>query len=80
MQKRIAAVAMSSKVGQTFLAMATGVSEKAPSSESIDPPMEGRLMQGIEDIDVGDKLEVRLTRTDPARGFIDFAKIRELPH
>jgi len=41
--------------------------------------MEGRLMQGIDGVDVGDKLEVRLTRTDPARGFIDFAKIRELP-
>jgi hypothetical protein len=67
-------------VGQTFLAIATGVSEKGTFVRVIDPPMEGRLMQGIEDIDVGDKLEVRLTHTDPARGFIDFAKIRELPH
>jgi exoribonuclease-2 len=40
--------------------------------------MEGRLMQGTDGVDVGDKLEVRLTRTDPARGFIDFSKIREL--
>ena len=79
MQKRIVAVAMADKVGQTFLAIATGVTPKGTFVRVVDPPMEGRLMQGIEDIDVGDKLEVRLTRTDPARGFIDFAKIRELP-
>ena len=78
MQKRIAAVAMSGKVGQSFLAMATGVSEKGTFVRVIDPPMEGRLMQGTDGVDVGDKLEVRLIRTDPARGFIDFAKIREL--
>jgi VacB/RNase II family 3'-5' exoribonuclease len=80
MQKRIAAVAMSGKVGQTFLAMATGASDKGTYVRVIDPPMEGRLMQGTDGVDVGDKLEVRLTHTDPARGFIDFAKIRELPH
>lgn len=80
MQKRIAAVAMSSKIGQAFLAMATGVSEKGTFVRVLDPPMEGRLMQGTDGVDVGDKLEVRLTHTDPARGFIDFAKIRELPH
>jgi exoribonuclease R len=79
MQKRIAAVAMAGKIGQTFLAMATGVSAKGTFVRVLDPPMEGRLMQGIDGVDVGDKLEVRLTRTDPARGFIDFAKIRELP-
>ncbi len=80
MDKRIAAVAMSDKVGQTFLAMATGVTDKGTFVRVLNPPMEGRLMQGIDGIDVGDKLEVRLTHTDPARGFIDFAKIRELPH
>jgi exoribonuclease-2 len=79
MQKRIAAVAMSGKLGQTFLAMATGVSNKGTFVRVIDPPMEGRLMQGTDGVDVGDKLEVKLTRTDPARGFIDFSKIRELP-
>jgi exoribonuclease R len=79
MEKRIAAVAMAGKIGQTFLAIATGVSEKGTFVRVLDPPMEGRLMQGIDGVDVGDKLEVKLTRTDPARGFIDFAKIRELP-
>jgi VacB/RNase II family 3'-5' exoribonuclease len=79
MQKRIAAVAMAGKVGQAFRAITTGVSDKGTFVRVLDPPMEGRLMQGIEGVDVGDKLEVRLTRTDPARGFIDFAKIRELP-
>jgi exoribonuclease-2 len=78
MQKRIAAVAMAGRVGQTFLAIATGVSEKGTFVRVLNPPMEGRLMQGIDGVDVGDKLEVKLTRTDPARGFIDFAKIREL--
>jgi len=79
MQKRIAAVAMANKVGQAFLAIATGISAKGTFVRVLDPPMEGRLMQGIDGVDVGDKLEVRLTRTDPARGFIDFSKIRELP-
>jgi VacB/RNase II family 3'-5' exoribonuclease len=79
MQKRIAAVAMAGEVGQTFLALATGVSDKGTYVRVLDPPMEGRLMQGTDGVDVGDKLEVRLTRTDPARGFIDFVKIRELP-
>jgi len=78
MQKRIAAVAMAGKVGRTFLAIATGVSEKGTFVRVLDPPMEGRLTQGTGGVDVGDKLEVRLTRTDPARGFIDFAKIRGL--
>jgi VacB/RNase II family 3'-5' exoribonuclease len=79
MQKRIAAVAMAGKVGQTFLAIATGVSEKGTFVRVVDPPMEGRLMVGTDGVDVGDRLEVRLTHTDPARGFIDFGKIRELP-
>jgi len=79
MQKRIAAVAMADKIGQSFIAMATGVSSKGTYVRVLNPPMEGRLMQGIEGVDVGDKLEVRLTQTDPARGFIDFAKISEIP-
>lgn len=79
MRKRVAAVALSHRVGDTFLAIATGASPKGTYVRTIEPVVEGRLMQGIEDVDVGDKLEVRLTRTDPERGFIDFVKIRELP-
>jgi exoribonuclease-2 len=38
------------------------------------PPVEGRVVRGFEGVDVGDRLRVRLTHTDAARGFIDFAK------
>ncbi len=79
MQKRIAAVAMADKVGQTFVAITTGVSDKGTFVRVIDPPMEGRLMQGTQGVDVGDKLEVRLMHTDPARGFIDFSKVQGVP-
>jgi exoribonuclease-2 len=37
-------------------------------------PVEGRLDRGGEGLDVGDRARVRLVSTDPARGFIDFAR------
>ena len=75
MNKRIAAVAMSARVGQTFPAVVTGVVErKGVFVRVIDPPVEGRLMEGERGLDVGDRIRVRLVKTDPERGFIDFAK------
>jgi len=41
----------------------------------IQPPFEGRVIQGEQGLDVGDKLNVKLLHTDPARAFIDFAKV-----
>jgi exoribonuclease-2 len=40
---------------------------------TLDPHVEGKLVQGGKGLDVGDKLTVKLVSTDPQRGFIDFA-------
>jgi exoribonuclease-2 len=38
-------------------------------------PVEGKLVSGFEGLDVGQKLRVKLTRTDVERGYIDFVKV-----
>lgn len=74
MQKRIAAVALSSKIGQTFSAVVTGNTPKGVFVRVLDPPAEGLLIRGEEGVDVGDQLKVKLVHTDPRRGYIDFAR------
>lgn len=73
MQKRVAAVAMASRIGQVFRAVITGASEKGVYARVINPPFEGRVVQGEQGLDVGDKISVKLLHTDPVRAFIDFA-------
>ncbi len=75
MQKRVAAVAMSHRIGETFPGVVTGASEKGVYVRILRPPFEGRVIQGSEGLDVGDKVTVKLLHTDPARAFIDFARI-----
>lgn len=75
MTKRIAAVAMQDKIGQTFSAVVTGVTPKGVFVRAVAPPVEGRLMHGEEGLDVGDRIEAKLLRADPSRGYIDFARI-----
>ena len=74
MSKRIAAVAMSSRIGQTFDAIVTGATPKGTFVRVFEPHVEGLLAQGQPGVDVGDRLRVRLIRTDPQHGFIDFAR------
>jgi exoribonuclease-2 len=75
MQKRVAAVAMSSRVGQVFPAVITGASDKGVYARVIQPPFEGRVVQGFDGLDVGDKVNVKLIHTDPERAFIDFSYV-----
>ena len=39
-----------------------------------DPPAEGRVVGGFDGMDVGERVRVRLVRTDVAHGFIDFVR------
>jgi exoribonuclease-2 len=75
MQKRVAAVAMSGHVGEDFKAVVTGSSDKGVYARVIEPPFEGRVVQGESGLDVGDVVRVKLIRTDPARAFIDLARM-----
>jgi VacB/RNase II family 3'-5' exoribonuclease len=75
MSKRLAAVAMQRRIGATFDAMVTGVTPKGTFVRALQAHVEGLLAQGAQGLDVGDKLRVKLIRTDVQRGFIDFAKV-----
>jgi exoribonuclease-2 len=74
MSKRIAAVAMGNRIGQTFDAIVTGSTPKGTFVRVLQPHVEGLLAQGQQGSDVGDRLRVKLLRTDPQHGFIDFAR------
>ena len=74
MTKRIAAVALAGRVGQTFAAVVTGVTPKGVFVRVSEPPVEGRLMRGEQGVDVGDQIQVTLLSTDAQRGFIDFGR------
>jgi VacB/RNase II family 3'-5' exoribonuclease len=73
-RKAAAALLLQSRIGERFDAIVTGASEKGTWVRIRRPLVEGRLERGYEGLDVGDRVRVKLVHTDPARGFIDFAR------
>jgi exoribonuclease-2 len=73
MGKRIAAVALQPRIGETFSAVVTGVTPKGVFVRVLNPPAEGILVRG-EGVDVGDKLQLKLISADPRKGYIDFIR------
>lgn len=73
-RKSAAALLLESKIGQRFDAIVTGAAEKGTWVRIFHPPAEGKLVQGFEELDVGDRLHVELLSTDVERGLIDFAR------
>jgi Exoribonuclease R len=74
MNKRVAAVALHDRIGQTVPGGGDGVTPKGVFVRVLDPPAEGRLVRGEQGMDVGDQVQVKLLSTDPERGFIDFGR------
>lgn len=75
MRKSAAALVLSSRIGERFDAIVTGASAKGVFVRALEPPVEGKLVQGGEGLDVGQRLRVTLVRTDVERGFIDFERL-----
>jgi exoribonuclease R len=70
--KSAAAMLLESRIGERFDAVVTGAASKGTWVRLLDPPVEGRLVQGFEGVDVGHRVRVLLTHTDVEQGFIDF--------
>jgi VacB/RNase II family 3'-5' exoribonuclease len=73
MQKRIAAVVLHPRIGQSFPAIVTGVNQYGTFVRTLNPHVDGMVVSGGKGLDVGDKVTAKLVSTDPQRGFIDFA-------
>ena len=73
-QKSAAALLLAARVGERFEALVTGVNKTGTWVRLKEPAVEGRLEVGFDNLDVGDRVSVRLLRTDVRRGFLDFAR------
>ncbi|HRD56002.1 MAG TPA: RNB domain-containing ribonuclease, partial [Parachlamydiaceae bacterium] len=75
MQKSAGAILLSQKIGQTFDGIITGVTKDGTWLRIFNPPVDGKLIKGKTDLDVGDHVKVKLVSTDVQRGFIDFSLV-----
>lgn len=63
---------LSSRIVDRFDAVCTGAADKGTWVRIFQPPVEGRLLYGYENVDGGHRLKVQLFRTDVAKGYIEF--------
>ncbi|MFZ1042341.1 MAG: RNB domain-containing ribonuclease [Anaerolineales bacterium] len=73
--KSAAALLLESRIGEQFDSIVTGASEKGTWVRLLTIPVEGKLVQGFEGMDVGDRTHVQLISVDVQRGYIDFKKV-----
>jgi exoribonuclease-2 len=78
--KSAAALLLESKIGQQFDAIVTGASDKGTWARLLNIPVEGKVVQGFEGLDVGDRVRVQLMSTNVERGFIDFKTVGQARH
>jgi len=72
--KSAAALLLAPRIGDKFAATVTGAADKGTWVRIGSPPVEGRLEKGFEGLQVGDRIRVKLVRTDVERGHIDFVR------
>ncbi len=79
-EKSAAALLLESRIGEQFDSIVTGASEKGTWVRLLSLPVEGKLVQGSDGVDVGDRMRVQLVDTNVERGFIDFKKVNTSKH
>jgi VacB/RNase II family 3'-5' exoribonuclease len=73
-RKSAAALLLAPRLGEHFDAIVTGASDKGTWVRIAHPATEGKLVNGIKGLDVGDRVQVKLLHIDVERGFIDFGR------
>ncbi len=71
-RKKLAADRLRPRIGETFDAQVTGVSESGTYARLVDGSAEGRVVRGYKPLTVGMKVPLKLINTDSVHGFIDF--------
>ena len=76
MRKISAAVLLSSRIGDIFDGIVTGIKGENIYVRTFRPPVEGKLVvenhKQAQSLDVGDRVKAKLLSTDPEHAFIDF--------
>lgn len=72
--KSAAALLLATRLGERFDAIVTGASVKGTWVRIAHPAAEGKLVNGIRGLDIGDRVQVTLLGIDVERGFIDFGR------
>jgi exoribonuclease-2 len=73
--KSAAVLLLERRVGESFDGVVTGAADKGTWIRIFDPPVEGRLVQGMQGLAVGDKVRATLVSTNFERGYLDFARV-----
>lgn len=74
MSKSAAAMLLSSRIGSYYKGIITGAAEKGTWARIFDPPVEGKVVQGFEGLDIGERVTVKLASVDIPQGYINFIR------
>lgn len=74
-EKSAAALLLESRIDEEFDSITTGASEKGTWVRILTIPIEGKLVNGFEGVDIGDRIRVRLIHVDVEMGYIDFQRV-----
>lgn len=75
LRKSEAALLLESRIGEQFDGVVTGITPDGVWVRIFSPPAEGKLVHGMDGLDVGKKLRVKLQSTNVDHGFIDFTRV-----
>lgn len=78
LNKSAAALYLKPHIGTTYKGIITGCSEKGTWARIFSPPVEGKILRGFENLDVGDRVDVELESVDISEGFINFTAKKQI--